>query len=267
LIDLPAGPATAGLVVLHGAAAGNHDHPLYAHLARELPPAGIAVLRYDRRTMPDDRDVPLPIQAQDAHAALRRLRPHVGDVPLGLWGWSQGAWAALVAAASGPVDFLVLVSACGVSPARQMLYGTAEQLRRNGFGADDIADQQRLRRTVDDYLRGAGTRERAQAAVDEAAAKPWFPLAHVRRTLSAPGSWADMDWDPAAVIARVNVPTLLFFGETDEWMPIDESIAAWQGKAVTIHRLPGSGHEPALSPLYTDPLRAWLRQQPRDRAQ
>jgi pimeloyl-ACP methyl ester carboxylesterase len=267
LIDLPDGPATAGLVVLHGAAAGNRDHRLYAHLAQVLPPAGIAVLRYDRRTMPDDRDVPLRVQADDAHAALRRLRDRVGDVPLGLWGWSQGAWAALVAAANGPVDFLVLVSACGISPARQMRYGTAEQLRRNGFGADDIADLLRLRRTVDDYLRGAESRERAQAAVDAAATKPWFPLGYVPRTLPEPGSWADMDWDPAAVIARVDVPTLLFFGETDEWMPIDVSIAAWRGKTVTIRRLAGSGHEPALSPLYTDALLAWLRQQSGDRAQ
>ena len=252
--------------MLHGAAAGNRDHRLYAHLAQVLPPAGIAVLRYDRRTMADDRDVPLRVQADDAHDALRRLRDRVGDVPLGLWGWSQGAWAALVAATTGPVDFLVLVSACGVSPARQMHYGTAEQLRRNGFGADDVADLQRLRRTVDDYLRGTEGRERTQAAVDAAATKPWFPLAYVPRTLPEPGSWADMDWDPAAVIARVDVPTLLFFGETDEWMPIDASIDAWRGKTVTIRRLTGSGHEPALTPLYTDPLRAWLAEQARDRA-
>jgi uncharacterized protein len=267
LIDLPAGPAKAGLVVLHGAAAGNRDHRLYTHLAQVLPPAGIAVLRYDRRTMPDDHDVPLRTQAADARAALRRLRTEVGDVPLGLWGWSQGAWAALVAAHEHPVDFLVLVSACGVTPARQMRYGTAEQLRRNGFGPADIAGLLTTRRAVESYLRGDLDRDSAQAAVEAAAAKPWFPLAYLRRHLPAPDAWPDLDFDPAPLIAAVRCPTLLFFGETDEWMPIDASIAAWQGKTVTIRRLAGSGHEPTLDPLYTDPLRAWLAEQAGDRPQ
>ena len=64
--------------------------------------------------------------------------PEVGSAPLGLWAWSQGAWAAALAAArSTEIAFLVLLAACGVSPAEQMRYGTAEQLRRNGYGDDD----------------------------------------------------------------------------------------------------------------------------------
>jgi pimeloyl-ACP methyl ester carboxylesterase len=76
-----------------------------------------------------------------------------------------------------------------------------------------------------------------------------------------------MDFDPAAVFARVRVPTLLFYGEDDEWQPIDASIAAWRSAGLddlTIVRLPGTGHAPtiggedAISPEYERSLLAWL---------
>lgn len=34
-----------------------------------------------------------------------------------------------------------------------------------------------------------------------------------------------MDYDPRSVIARVRCPTLLFYGEFDEWTPAEGSIA------------------------------------------
>jgi pimeloyl-ACP methyl ester carboxylesterase len=69
------------------------------------------------------------------------------------------------------------------------------------------------------------------------------------------------------VFAEVRVPTLLFYGEDDEWIPIDESVEAWRrarGDEIEIVRLPGTGHDPTLasgeiSPLYTETLVGWLR--------
>ena len=85
-----------------------------------LPPRGVAVLRFDRRAYSDDRDVPLALQAKDALGMLHELRqsPGVGNAPLGLWGFSQGAWAAPLAASLTPdaVAFLAL-SLAFVSPA------------------------------------------------------------------------------------------------------------------------------------------------------
>ena len=85
-----------------------------------------------------------------------------------------------------------------------------------------------------------------------------------------------MDFEPAPVFARVRCPVLAFYGETDEWMPIDESVAAWQwaGRAsanadITVVRLPGCDHVPTLderqdidgiSPLYTATLLTWLEE-------
>ncbi|MCW3844217.1 alpha/beta hydrolase [Micromonospora yasonensis] len=270
-LDLPAGPVRGGLAVTHGSHAAQRSYFLYEHLARLLPPAGIAVLRYDRRPRVDGRDVPLTEQADDAAAALDVLRGQVGDLPVGLWGFSQGSWAAALTASRHPVDFLVLVSSSGVSPAAQMRYGTAEQLRRHGYGEADLAELDRLRRMAEAYLRGELPRALAQAELDVAVERPWFPLVFLPRELSEPGAWADMDFDPEPVIAKLSCPVLLCYGETDAWTPIEESVAAWRraarGADLTVGRLAGCDHAPTLhegvttdsiSPQYERILLDWL---------
>jgi pimeloyl-ACP methyl ester carboxylesterase len=272
VLDRPAGPARGAVVALHGAEAGERSYFLYAHLAALLPPAGVAVLRYDRRPAADGGDVPFALQAADARAAMASVRREIGPVPVGLWGYSQGGWAAIEAADADPaVAFLVLVSAAGVSPARQMRYGTAEQLRRHGYGAPALAELAVLRATVEDYLRGRLPRTTAQAEVDRLADRPWFPLAHVRRRLPEPGAWPDLDHDPTPAFGRLRRPALIFYGDGDEWTPVDDSVAAWRRVTAPpgprVVRLAGCGHLPtpggvedvaAISPAYAAELLGWL---------
>src|SRR5262245_12734732 len=94
-LTLPEGPPRGGSVPLHPASDGSRRQFLFEHLADTLVPRGLAVLRFDRRPSPADDDVPFAVQADDALQALRLLRaqPEVGSRPLGLWAWSQGAWA------------------------------------------------------------------------------------------------------------------------------------------------------------------------------
>jgi len=275
-LSIPEGRVLGGLVPLHPASDGSRHQFLFEHLVDTLVPRGLAVLRFDRRPSPADEDVPFAVQANDALQALGRLRADVGSVPLGLWAWSQGAWAAALAAArSTEVAFLVLVAACGVSPAEQMRYGTAEQLRRNGYDDDDsISELAEVRAALEDAIRNPGHLTAAQAVIDRYADRPWFPLSYVPRTLDPSHDWPDMDFDPAPVLAQVRCPVLLFYGEEDEWTPIEPSIAAWQLAAaqsgntdLTIVRLPGADHAPtfggvhdrgAISPAYTEALTDWL---------
>jgi pimeloyl-ACP methyl ester carboxylesterase len=62
----------------------------------------------------------------------------------------------------------------------------------------------------------------------------------------------------------VRCPVLLFYGEEDEWTPIEPSLAAWRRAATnaTVVRLPGTGHAPrvggAISPDYTAALVEWV---------
>ena len=274
-LTLPAGSGPhPALIALHPAADRSRDQYLFRHLATVLPPRGIAVLRYDRR----GDDVPLEEQAADAASAIAKLRARddIDAARIGLWGFSQGAWVApLVASESHGVAFLVLVASTGVSPAEQMLYGTTKHAREAGFGLDAERGIVALRRTVDEWRRGNVTHDNAQAAVDLASGEPWFEHAWVQRSLGD-GSWPNMDFDPEPVFSRVRVPVLLFYGDDDEWQPIERSMAAWRRAAaraanddVTIVRLAGTRHAPILhgredsasiAPEYERALVAWLEE-------
>ncbi|MEH1125604.1 alpha/beta hydrolase [Micromonospora sp. CPCC 206061] len=275
-LDVPLdGPVRGAVVVLHGSGMPQRSYVLYEHLARELPRSGVAVLRFDRRPR-EQGDVPFAVQADDALAAVARLRRQVGDVPVGLWGWSQGTWPASLVAARRPelIAFLVLVATSGSSPAVQMRYGTAQQLLRHGYSAADLAELANLRQALESAVRGHIDRGTAQAVIDRYADRPWFPLAYVPRDLhSYPGTWDDMDYDPEPVIRQVRCPTLLFYGESDEWTPAEDSIAVWRRAAgtdnLTIHRLAGCTHQPTLdatntlesiSSNYTSTLLTWVEQ-------
>jgi pimeloyl-ACP methyl ester carboxylesterase len=272
-LTLPDGPGPhPALIALHPAADRSLDQYLFRHLATVLPPRGIAVLRYDRR----GDDVPLEAQAADTASAIATLRSRddIDAARIGLWGFSQGAWVApLVASESQEVAFLVLVASTGVSPSEQMLYGCAKHAREAGFSVHEVDRLVALRRTADEWRRGHLTRERAQVAVDAVAHEPWFEHAYVQRELGD-GIWPNMDFDPEAVFAQVRIPVLLFYGEDDEWQPIDASIATWQRAArrsgnadVTVVRLAGTRHAPtlggredatAIAPEYERTLIAWL---------
>ena len=266
------GPHPA-IIGLHPADDASRDHYLFRHLAKVLPPRDIAVMRFDRRGY----DIPFEDQITDTldvWADLRR-RPEIDPARIGLWGFSQGAWIAPMVAARTEVAFLVLVASVGVPPFAQMLYGTAKHVRAAGFG-DEAADRViAVRVVVDDHRRGRASVDAAQRAIDSIVNEPFFEHAYLPRDARALGPWPDMDFDPEPVFAKVRVPTLLFYGEDDEWQPIDESISAWRRAAtragnddVTVIRLSGTGHAPtrdgkkdetAVDPEYERALIAWLR--------
>lgn len=69
-----------------------------------------------------------------------------------------------------------------------------------------------------------------------------------------------MDFDPRPVLDQTTCPVLALYGETDEWIPLPESIAAWSAKDahgtvrdITIAQLRGADHLPALGGV-ADPV-------------
>ena len=132
-------------------------------------------MRFDRR----GDDVPFEDQISDTFDVLRDLqrRPEIDPTRIGLWGFSQGAWIApIVASRTEAIRFLVLVASVGVTPAAQMLYGTAKHVRAAGFGEDAARRAVEARRLVDEWRRGNAPIRHAQRMVDSLASQPWFDL-------------------------------------------------------------------------------------------
>lgn len=246
-LALPEGPAVGGVVGLHPSGDPSRDQPLFRHLATTLPTHGIAVLLHDRRPSTAG-DVPLDVQARDALAVAEHLRDTVGDVPIGLWGWSQGAWAAALAASMDDrTAFLIVVASVGVTPAEQMRHGTAEHLRRAGFGQQDTAELLDARALYEAGLRGDADAGDVQSRLDAIATRAWWDLAWLPRRFPGVGCWTDRDFDPRPIFAATSCPVLAVWGDDDPWVPVEASHAAWQwaaGDRLTVVRLPGTDHEP-----------------------
>jgi pimeloyl-ACP methyl ester carboxylesterase len=266
----PAGETA--IVALHGAGAGTRDFFLYEHLHEVLPPVGIGVVTFDRRgdgeSTGDSSRGRFEVQVGDALA----VRAAIDAKRVGLWGISQGGWIGpLAAAASDRVAFLVLVSAAGVSPSEQMFYANAEQLRLAGYDESVIEQALALRRRFEDWVHGH-TSHHEELASDLWAAldEPWFGFLYMPPELldeESRGLWIEeMDFDPRPIFERVRVPTLLFYGEADSWIPVPESIEEWRavrGDDVDIVVIPQAEHDLTLSdgmlaPQYERTLVEWL---------
>jgi pimeloyl-ACP methyl ester carboxylesterase len=270
-----------GVVALHGASLPQRDQPLFEHLAITLTPMGFAVLSFDRRPGRNaEEDPAVDVQAEDALTAVELLRSTI-DAPVGLFGYSQGAWSASLAASRDPsVTFLATLGCSGVSPAEQMRFYTDELLRRAGFDESGRARVRELRLAVEAILRGDGDRTAATALLRSAVDQPWFDLAYLDRELPTPDdAWPDMDYDPEPAFEKVTCPILLIFGADEECVPAAASEQVWRratrtsgNQQLTVVTIPDCGHFPApdvdassrdvpiaaFSPAYTIALRRWF---------
>jgi pimeloyl-ACP methyl ester carboxylesterase len=255
-LSTPSDRARAPAVVaIQGASSGTRDDPLQEHLRGLLPGAGVAVLSFDRRgegASTGQASTSFARRAADAAAVVAALRDHRAIDPerVGLWGFSEGGWIVpMVALADRRVAFLTLISTAGVSPERQMAYATARVLRTRGFDDRTVRRVSALRRRLDDAYRRRDQRSMIEE-VDAVRDEPWFDDAYLPDpALPEDDAWADvLDLDVAAIVARLDVPVLLTYGEDDRWMPIAESLDAWRGAyrgpSLEVVRIAGTGHTP-----------------------
>jgi alpha-beta hydrolase superfamily lysophospholipase len=267
----PAGDTA--LVALHGAGEGTRDSPVYSHLHELLPPAGIGVVTFDRRgegeSGGESAGGRFELQVGDALAVIGAI----DATRVGLWGISQGGWIGpLAAVASDEVAFLVLVASTGVTPSAQMMYAVERQLRLAGHGDGVVARALDLRRRFESWVHREPLEQDEDLARDLLAAldEPWCGQLWLPPTLldeEGRRLWIEeMDFDPRPVFARVQVPTLLFYGEADSWTPVEPSVEAWRkarGDEIDIIVIPDAEHDlslpdGSLSAEYRKTLVDWL---------
>ena len=247
----------AAIVVTHSASSPLGDASLYDHLKTMLPALGIAVFSYDRRGSGRSGTVnaggDFALLADDAAAAVRSLKadPRIDPRRIGIWGLSQGGWIGpLAAARSSDVAFVVSVAAPVVTADVQMIFSSTNHLKANGYSQAEIEQMVATRKAVDDYMRGTGSREAAQALIDRAKTQPWFQYLYMGETVrdrSVSGWRKEIENDPLTNLTAVTVPTLVLYGANDAVVPVAEStkrLAAVAPKMpnMALHVVAGADH-------------------------
>ena len=292
---LPEGPGAHPAVVLfHGS--GPQARDLFT--ARWFASQGVAALAYDKRgvgeSAGDFRVIPFMELCDDGLAAIGYLksRNEIDAKRIGAWGLSQGGWLGpLAASRSTDVAFVIAVSGPGVSPSEQMIVYYANELRRQGVPEDDVREASAVRRDIWSYMSSGNGYEKVKAELEQARTKRWFSRAKAQQddsfgTLPKPEElgkpvgrnllWftQEMNYDPVAALRALRVPALFLFGDRDQLIPVQESVAVLQrvlGENAhhdfTIREFTNDDHEMRLEvgetrgeidPDYLSTMREWL---------
>jgi hypothetical protein len=270
-------PATPGphpaAVVLHGAAGGQRD---FCRLhAGPILDAGVAVLMYDKAGHGQSTGPEPSIfdQATAAEAGLRVLaaQPDIDAARVGIAGFSNGMWAAPIAAARHDPAFVVGVGAPGVSMAEAEVHRRTKVLRDAGVGATTVAAVGQAWRAIFaivaegpltdhiaaveralTYLRSAtdlGAYPVPGVVQQNPMLSPIPPLVAPADLISMLGPDRDpqLAYDPAVDYARLACPIYLQYGDQDVSVPVTESVARI-GPSATIRVYPGVEHMLNLPP-------------------
>jgi uncharacterized protein len=226
------------VVAFHSASAGTREAGLYKHLSEALPAMGFAVLIYDRRgegaSSGSKSNNSYETLADDGIAGARALAaqmPRIDSRKIGYWGLSQGGWLSVLAGSHDKnAAFVISVSAPLTSPEDQMRFAMTNLMSIRGFSQSDIQQMLDTRTAWTSYLRGSGSRSAALSAFQNAESKPWFPLVYLPKSSDLtdnPSRYAwthEMDNDPSAALAKVHSPTLVLYGDSDPWIPVEQSV-------------------------------------------
>jgi alpha-beta hydrolase superfamily lysophospholipase len=271
------------ILLVHGD--GAETRAGYEFFARRFAERGIAALVYDKRGAGESTGR-WPAQfadlAADAAAGLNYLRKRAdvdGDC-VGIWGGSQGGWIAPLAAHSTPVRYLVIKAGTPVGPGELTRWKSARRVERAGYGRDVTTLVDRLMELQFRILRGEDGWDELEQAVRDVTGEPWFPLVAVMRFSNWRSSWmeygADIDFDPLAVLSRLDAPMLWLLGDRDPETPHELTVARLEelrrrGRQVSVHVFHGADHQielprqlatrPNFAPGYPELMVEWVANQ------
>jgi pimeloyl-ACP methyl ester carboxylesterase len=272
----PAGPGRHPAVVfVHGS--GPEGRFASRFLAEYLAGNGVAALVFDKRGVAtstgDWKNATLEDLAGDALAGIEllRARPGIAADRVGIYGHSQGGLIAPIAAARSPhVGFIVAGATYGGTVFEQDLYRVSNSLKRSDLSEPyQVKAMSFYRRFIQAARTGAGI-DGLLAAGDSVKGEAWYqwlgipPRDHWLWSFYPPVG----NFDPLPVWERVTVPTLLLYGQNDQLIPVDSSLARI-GRALdrggntrwAAVLLPRAAHNLTISPGPGEPFE-WRRVAP-----
>jgi len=222
-----AGPFPA-IVLVHGSGPNDRDETLgpnkpFRDLAQGLASRGVAVLRYDKRTLVHGPklagDANLTVKAEvidDAAAAVSLLlaTPHIDGQRIFLLGHSLGGTLAPRIGVAVPRLAGLVILAGATRPIEDIIPAQLSYIA-SLKGEVTSAEQEQI-----DSVRAAAARVKALTASDAGSPK---------RILGAPASyWLDLRaYAPAATAAKLGKPMLILQGERDYQVTM-EDFAGWK---------------------------------------
>jgi pimeloyl-ACP methyl ester carboxylesterase len=270
---------TPGVVLLHGAAWG--ERRFNRVFAKAFADAGIAALNFDRRGTGESTGDPtqdIPTFAADAVAAYEALSSlrEIDPGRIGLWGYSNGAWVAALAASRIPkLAFLILTGASAVSPAASEVYRRVQDLRDQGTSEATLAAVRDSWTILFDYMVNGRWHDDWDGELENAAgvirgdevlqrlptpefvkASPYLdsvprfdhPLFQDFKT-RLKGLNPGMGFDPIPVLEVLECPVLIVLAEADKNLPAKESFRVFEALAarkragqIRIEMLPDTDH-------------------------
>lgn len=175
-------------------------------------------------------------RAREVLAGVEMLkhRPDINPRQIGLYGDSQTAWIAPLAATFSPdVAFLILRVPSALPVTENILYEIESNLRRDDFSEADISRTKALRRLIHKTILTNTGWETLKAEIEKSKSEKWFPYVRAgwfpsikippddktARELRDP-----LTYDPLPVLEKVSVPVLAMNGDLDEAVPTTQSV-------------------------------------------
>jgi dienelactone hydrolase len=270
----------AAVVLLSGSGPVNRDEEVFGWkpfrvIADRLTRAGLAVLRYDSRGVGDSGGTvyqyTLQDVAGDALAAVRYLagRSDIDPGHIGLCGHSQGGIAApLCAAETSDVAFVICISGTGLvgdenfiaqQKAMVLAEGTTESeweedlrnlrcflnMVRAKAGHADLAEV--ARSLVRGQLSRKAKLTNPPQAIEQADLES--KLECILTGYNTPWFRSFLDYDPAPVLAKLQCPILLIFGDLDLQVPAEanrramvQALLQGNNRDFTVRTFPRANH-------------------------
>jgi len=256
-------PTPRALILMHPGSgpSDRHNDVLFPPIRAALLDVGAAVCSFDKRGVGGSSgswlDADIETQASDLVASLAVARDAVPDVPVGLFGHSQGGWVVLAAAEAARPDFVITNSGPAVTPREQETYSTTQRLR--GLGWDDAA----LRAGLDTFAAMLD-------ALDEPFEQAWRRISALPMFAELveagvfvpdyPALWSFSasinDHDPRPALERLGVPLLAMLGADDPMVPVQRSAEVFRSAVrpdlLELCIVPGGDHRCQADGAFVD---------------
>lgn len=222
-----------------GSGPSDRDNDIFfPPIRRAFLKTGVAVASFDKRGVGGSSgswlEAGIEDQAGDLASFLRVVRETVPEVPVGLFGHSQGGWVVIESAATSEPDFVIMSSCPGVTPRVQEEFSASMRVNRLSLGTHE---RQAALASLRELF------EKLSVGEDWGAAHSWMTamerVEHFAALKSVgafvpddPDLWAFagriLEYDPVEALSALTMPVMAVLGSDDDIVPVIESAAIYR---------------------------------------